>query len=58
MKKQTVVMIASVAVLFILIVSVTGFAGKYLGKNIELILLGIIAVVLLVILIKDKNGKE
>ena len=51
-------MIASVAVLFILIVSVTGFAGKYLGKNIELILLGIIAVVLLVILIKDKNGKE
>lgn len=58
MNRQTVAVIVSVVILFTIIVSVTGIAGKYLGKNIEMILLGIVAVVLLVILIKDRNNKE
>ena len=58
MNKQTIAVIVSVVILFTIIVSVTGIAGKYLGKNIEMILLGIVAAVLLVILIKDRNNKE
>ena len=58
MNKHTVAIIVSVIFLFAIIVSVTGIAGKYLGKNIEMILLGVTAAVLLGILIKDKNDKE
>ena len=58
MNKQTIAVIVSVIIIFAVIVSVTGIAGKYLGKNIEMILLGIVAAVLLVILIKDRNNKE
>ena len=58
MSKYTVAMIVSVIFLFALIVSVTGIAGRYLGKNVEMILLGVTAAVLLGILIKDKNDKE
>ena len=58
MNKQFFAVIISVIIIFTIIVSVTGIAGKYLGKNVEMILLGITAVVLLVILIKDHNKKE
>lgn len=58
MNKYTAAIIVSVIILFVIIVSFTGIAGKYLGKNIEMILLGIVAAVLLAILIKDRNNKE
>ncbi|MBQ3280862.1 MAG: hypothetical protein IJH41_00490 [Eubacterium sp.] len=58
MNKHTVAIIVSVIFLFALIVSITGIAGKYLGKNIEMLILGVIAAVLLGILIKDRNDKE
>ena len=58
MNKQTIAVIVSVVILFTIIVSVTGIAGKYLGKNVEMILLGVTAVALLAILIKDRNDKE
>ncbi|MBR2546982.1 MAG: hypothetical protein IKF07_02170 [Eubacterium sp.] len=58
MNKHTVAIIVSVIFLFALIVSITDIAGKYLGKNTEMIILGVIAAVLLAILIKDRNDKE
>ncbi len=58
MKKQTILGLLSVLFLFILIVSLTGIAGKYLGKNIEMIILVVIALILGIYLIVDKNKKE
>lgn len=58
MNKHTVAIIVSVVFLFAIIVSITGIAGKYLGKTTEMVLLGIIAAVLLAILIIDRNDKE
>ena len=58
MKKQTVLGLLSVLFLFIIIVSLTGIAGKYLGKNIEMIILVVIALILGIYLIVDKNKKE
>ncbi len=58
MNKHTVAIIVSVIVLFAVIVSITGIVGKYFGKNIEMILLGLTALVLLVILIKDRNDND
>ncbi len=58
MKKQTILGLLSVFFLFIIIVSLTGIAGKYLGKNIEMIILVVIALILGIYLIVDKNKKE
>ena len=58
MKKQTVLGLLSVLFLFIIIASLTGIAGKYLGKNIEMIILVVIALILGIYLIVDKNKKE
>lgn len=58
MNRHTIIGILSVIFLFVLIVSLTGIAGKYLGKNIEMILLVVIAVILAVYLIIDRNKKE
>lgn len=58
MKKQTILGLLSVLFLFIIIVSLTGIAGKYLGKNIEMIILVVIALILGIYLIVDKNKKE
>ena len=58
MKKQTILGLLSVLFLFIIIVSLTGIAGKYLGKNIEMIILVVIALILGIYLIVDKDKKE
>ena len=58
MKKQTILGLLSVLFVFIIIVSLTGIAGKYLGKNIEMIILVVIALILGIFLIVDKNKKE
>lgn len=58
MKKQTILGLLSVLFLFVIIVSLTGIAGKYLGKNIEMIILVVIALILGIYLIVDKNKKE
>ena len=58
MKKQTILGLLSLLFLFIIIVSLTGIAGKYLGKNIEMIILVVIALILGIYLIVDKDKKE
>ena len=58
MNRYTAAIIVSVIILFAIIVSFTGIAGKYLGKNIEMIILVVIALILGIYLIVDKNKKE
>ena len=58
MNKHVIAILVSVLLVFGLIVSITGVMGKYLGKNAEMIALGLIAIALLIFLIIDKNKKE
>ena len=58
MSRHVAAIIVSVLLIFAVIVSVTGLMGKYFGKNAEMITLGLTALVLLVILIMDRNKKE
>ena len=58
MDKHVIAIVVSVLLAFAVIVSITGILGKYIGNNTELICLGVVALVLLVILLIDKNKKE
>lgn len=58
MDKHLIAIVVSVLLLFGLVISITGLIGKYLGKEAEMIMLGVIALALLVFLIVDKNKKE
>lgn len=58
MSKHVIAIVVSVLLVFGLIVSITGIMGKYLGKEVEMIMLGVIAGALLIFLIIDKNKKE
>ena len=58
MDKHVIAIVVSVLLAFGVIVSITGVLGKYLGKNAELICLGVVALILLIILLIDKNKKE
>jgi len=58
MDKHVIAIVVSVLLVFGLVVSITGIVGKYLGKEFEMIMLGLIAAALLIFLIVDKNKKE
>ena len=58
MNKGVIALFIAVLLIFAVIVSLTGIVGTYFGKTAEMILLGIIAMVLLIMLIADRNRKE
>ncbi|MBR3786251.1 MAG: hypothetical protein IKJ77_07585 [Firmicutes bacterium] len=54
--KNYLILFAAVILIFAGIVLFTGFLGNQFGKTVELIVLGIVAVVLLVLYIKSKRS--
>ena len=58
MDRRIIAVAVSVLVIFGLIVSLTGIVGTYFGKTAEMAILGGIAVILLIFLLKDRNKKE
>ena len=58
MNKGVFAIVIAVLLAFAVIVSLTGIVGTYFGKTAEMIVLGVIAIVLLVMLISDRNKKE
>ena len=54
--KNYLILFISVIVLFAVIVLFTGFLGNQFGKTVELIVLGVLAVILLVFYIKSKRS--
>ena len=58
MDKHVIAIVVSVLLVFGVILSITGVLGKVLGQGAEMISLGAIALVLLVMLLIDRNKKE
>ena len=56
--KNIIPIIVVVLIAFALIVSFTGILGTYFGKTVENMALGVIALILLIVLLIDKNKKE
>lgn len=54
--KNYLILFAAVILIFAVIVLFTGFLGNQFGKTVELVVLGIVAVVLLVFYIKSKRS--
>ena len=54
--KNYIILLIAVIVIFAGIVLFTGFLGNQFGKTVELVVLGIVAVVLLVLYIKSKRS--
>ena len=54
--KNYLILFAAIILFFAVIVLFTGFLGNQFGKTIELIVLGIVALILLVLYIKSKRS--
>ena len=54
--KNYLILFAAVILIFAVIVLFTGFLGNQFGKTVELIVLGLVAVILLVLYIKTKRS--
>lgn len=58
MSKGVIALLIAVLLVFAVIVSLTGIVGTYFGKTAEMIVLVGIAVILIIMLISDRNKKE
>ena len=58
MSKGVIALLVAVLLVFAVIVSLTGIVGTYFGKTAEMIILVGIAVILIIMLICDRNKKE
>lgn len=54
--KNYLILFAAIILTFAAIVLFTGFLGNQFGKTVELVVLGIVALVLLVLYIKSKRS--